>query len=208
MHTLETFYKPGLEPVEDIMLQLAPTPRALHPAGQRLAILWRILVCLLSIVACGYISYYCLIHYIETASFWTWFIFIAIIPICLIYIPWWLVTSYKSAIQSYYYCKNIYQNGIPTLGVINTLTLLSGQDLVSHHTERVWSSSRAKVRIDYTFCVGNSMKTGTALLCEQTINYLSMNSEICVLYLPDDPSENMMFPIPGPEFFEYRHKAF
>ncbi len=206
MHTTEEFFKPGLEPATDVMSQMMelPIPRAIHPAGQKFAIVWRILVFVLSVASCVYVCFLCYQNFLDTASFWSWFVIVAVVPVCFFFIPWQLVSSYCSAMRSFRYCKNIYENGRTALGTVQTLTCISGQNLVSHHTERNWSGSRAKVRVDYSFDIGNCTKVGTAMISEQNVNYLSMNSDVCVLFLPDNPSESMIFPIPGSEFFEYQ----
>ena len=184
MHTREVFYKPGIEPPEKIIEGLAEVPRPLHAAGVRFSVAWRSLVFVVATLVCGYALYWSFQIYLETASFIHWFIIIAVLPVWLGFLPWWLISSYRSKLKSFNYCKNIYQN----------------------HSEHKWASLLFKARVDYTFTVDNTIKTGTALLREQSIDYLSMNDNVCVLYLPENPSDNMIYPIPGYEFFDYLEK--
>ncbi|MBQ9816432.1 MAG: hypothetical protein IJM59_03040 [Proteobacteria bacterium] len=206
MHTREVFYKPGIEPPEKIIEGLAEVPRPLHAAGVRFSVAWRSLVFVVATLVCGYALYWSFQIYLETASFIHWFIIIAVLPVWLGFLPWWLISSYRSKLKSFNYCKNIYQNGVPAIGTINALTRFTGGVHDSHHSEHKWASLLFKARVDYTFTVDNTIKTGTALLREQSIDYLSMNDNVCVLYLPENPSDNMIYPIPGYEFFDYLEK--
>ena len=203
MKTQERFYKPGIEPVDQVIQNLPNVPRKLHSKGIWFSVVWRVLCFVLISVSVIYFIHLCFIQYIETASFFCWFLIVSIIPLWLLFLPWKLISSYRNRIRSFRYCQKIYENGIPVPGTVNTLTRISGYDQNCHHIEHKWSSSLSKVRIDFTFVIDNTVKTGTATLREQNMNYLSMNSDICVLYLPDNPAENMIYPIPGNEFFDY-----
>ncbi len=207
MKTHEKFFKPGLVPVDEIIEHLPETPRELHPIGVQFSMVWRIIFFIFVSLLLILFIHTCIHLFIETAIVIYWAFIFVLIPIWLVIIPWKLTSTYKNKLKSFRYCQKIYQNGIPVKGYVNTLTRVTGREQNCHHIEHTWTSSLSKVRIDYTFEIDNTVKTGTALLREQNMNYLSMNSEICVLYLPDNPSENMIFPIPGNEFFEYLKKS-
>lgn len=204
MKTVETFYKPGLEPVDELLLKLEEGKREVHASGIRFSVLWRLFVSLLSVTGYGYLTFICFDIFIRTSVFWSWCVIIILGPICLIYIPWFLISSFKKRLASFRYFKNIYENGVGAQGEINTLTHITGREEDCSHIETKRSNLRSKVRVDYTFEYGNGLKTGTAILRESTVEYLYINRKVCVIYLPDNPKENMLFPIPGNEFFEYR----
>ena len=43
--------------------------------------------------------------------------------------------------------------------------------------------------------------TVTVIMHEQSARFLVPNMEICVLYLADSVSDNMIFPMPSPDWF-------
>ena len=207
MKTVETFYKPGLEPVEELLSKLEEPHREVHASGLRFSVLWRTMAILISVVGFGYLSLICIDIFIRTAAFWSWLAIIVLGPICLFYIPWFLIKSFKKRLESFKHYKNIYENGVGAKGEINTLTHITGREQDCSHIEKRRVNSRGKVRVDYTFEYGNGLKTGTAILRESTVEYLYINRKVCVIYLPDNPLDNMLFPIPGSELFEYRCDA-
>ena len=207
MRTVETFNKPGLEPVDELIANLNDNNRLVHAKGLRISVLWRLLFILISIVGYGFLSLFCLDLFIRTSVFWSWCVIIVLCPICLIYIPWVLISSFKKRLASFRYLKNIYENGIGAVGEINTLTHISGREQDCSNIERKRMGIRGNVRVDYTFEYENSLKIGTAILRESNAEYLYINRKVCVIYLPDNPAQSMLFPMPGNEFFEYRFKA-
>ncbi|MBQ4360453.1 MAG: hypothetical protein II767_09365 [Proteobacteria bacterium] len=202
MRIVETFYKPGLETPDEVIESLPDVPRQLHVVGMRWAIAWRILCALLVLLLCAAVCYSSIVYYIESANFIAWMIAVAISPIGVGFVPWWLISSYRKHIKSYKYCSRLYEIGKVARGSINMLTRVTGFREDSHHIEHTWHSSRSRVRIDYTFDIDGSLKTGTMILREQSIPYLSLNTEVCVLYDPDDPKISMLFPIPSSDFFD------
>ena len=206
MRTEEDFNKPGLEPPLETIAYLPPNPRELVPLGIQHSLIWRILVIILSFVAVSFFTYYKFNQYIETASFWCLFSIIVILPICIFFIPWYLLSTYQSRVKSFNYYKAIYRDGLPSVGAVTILTQITGKDHDSHLIKKSWYSPFSKVRVDYTFPVDNTIRTGTMMLQSQTVEYLSINTEICVLYLESDPTQNMIFPIPGNEFFNLGKK--
>lgn len=202
MHIVETFYKPGLETPDEVIEALPEVPRQLHAVGMRWAIIWRVL-CALSVFAiCIVVCYFAVSYYIETANFIAWIVAVAVCPLGIGLVPWWLVASYRKHIKSYRYCSRLYEIGLAARGSINMLTRVTGLRDDCHHIEHTWHSSLSRVRIDYTFDIDGVLKTGTMILREQSIPYLSLNTEICVLYDPEDPKVNMIFPIPSSDFFD------
>lgn len=202
MRTVESFYKPGLEPVADVMAQLAETPRSLHAKGLLWGKIWRVavfLICLAATIVCCYRLYG---YYVESGKLLSWVIAVAIVPLTLGYLPWWLTTSYIRRVRTFEHCRRIYQDGTPVLGTVNTITNVTGPDQNCHHIEHKRSSSRSKVRVDYTFAIDNVIKTGSVLLRESSVRYLKVNDDICVIYQPDLPSDSIIFPVPGYDFFE------
>ena len=199
MHTVEVFSKPGLE--SPAPAEVPAPPRELHPVGIRASVLLRFLLCIISYVAAGGLGYLCLMEFLMEASFLHWFILIVLLPFCLLVVPWYLISTFKARMTTFHRYRNIYQNGILTTGAINMLTRISGRDMDSHCIQHSRRTRQSKIRVDYTFLVDNAVKTGTVLLREQSIDGLAMNSEILVLYLPDDPTQSMIYPTPGYEFF-------
>ena len=206
MRTQEIFYKPGFEPASVVFESLPPTPREIHPIGMRYSLIWRMAVIIVAVNACVFSTIYHFNQYIQTANFLYWFIIIVLIPICILFIPWCMISTYLCRIRSFNYYKNIYQNGLAAMGSITIMTQITGTDHDSHLIKQNWRSPFSKVRVDYTFFLDNVLHTGTVLLKSQTVDYLSINTEVCVLYLPEDPSQNMLFPIPGNEFFNLNQK--
>ena len=202
MRIVETFYKPGLETPDEVIASLPEVPRPLHVAGMRWAVIWRVLCALIVLALCSAICYVAMGYYIDDANFIAWMVAVAGAPIGLGFVSWWLISSYRKHIKSYKYCSRLYQIGLAARGNVNMLTRVTGFSEDCHHIEHTWHSSLSRVRIDYTFDVGGSLKTGTMILREQSIPYLSLNTEICVLYDPEDPKTNMIFPIPSSGFFD------
>ena len=110
MRTQESFYKPGLEPAGDIIEHLEPAVRELHPVGMRYSFIWRLAVIIFSINVCVFSTIYHFNQYIATANFIYWFIIIVLIPICILFVPWYLISTYIQRIRSFNYYRNIYQN--------------------------------------------------------------------------------------------------
>ena len=204
MRTQETFYKPGLEEPAVIIENLAPVPRELHLVNQRLSVLWRLFVLLFSILVVFVLEMILLDSYIQTASLLSLVLVVSILLLPFTVLPWWLITTYRQQILSYRHCEKIYREGIPCIGTINTMTRMTGNN---HHffAHRNHPSPMVKIRVDYTFSVEDEIKTGTVVLPETSVDYLQMNDEICVLYLGDNPSDNMIFPLPGNDFFTIFH---
>ena len=202
MRTAESFPRPGQQLPADELAALPPTPRPIHGVGIRTSVLLRLLLWLLDYAVGGYIVYACILDYIRTASFLAWFIVIAFTPVFLIAVPWYLVSTFRARMRTFHHYHDIYRNGLPAVGTVNTLTRISGHDMDCHNIEYSRRTARSKIRVDYTFLVDNTVRTGTVLLRERTVAALAMNSEIGVLYLPDDPTRSMIYPIPGDEFFE------
>lgn len=201
MHTLETFHKLGEESVQDVIENLGDAPRPLHEVGVRVSVILRVLLCILSGIAEIYIAYFCIHAYVHSASFIAWIILVMTSPIAVFFVPWLLISTFQRHLQHYQYYANIYIHGVPTVGTINMLTRITGRDSDCHHMEYSRSSSRARVRVDYTFIVEDKVKTGTMMIRESDMVDIAMNREICVLYLPEDASKSMLFPIPGHAFF-------
>ena len=206
MRTEEIFNKPGLEPPLETIAHLPPPPRELVPLGIQHSLGWRILVIILSFLACAVFGYYSFNQYVETANFLRLFSIFVISPICIFFIPWYLISTYQSRVHSFNYYKKIYRNGLSSVGSVTILTQITGTDHDNHLIEKSWTSPFSKVRVDYTFPIDNTIRTGTMLLQSQTVEYLSINTEICILYLKEDPAQNMIFPIPGNEFFNLGKK--
>ena len=204
MRTAEVFYKPGLEEPAEVIQSLPEAPRSLHLVGKRMSICWRFLICVVSIAFGGFVEYILLRSFVNDASQLSLLGAAAAFPIFLIFIPWWLVASYKKRIASYLYCKQIYENGIPCLGIINTLTKISGRDMETYNIDSFRPHRHGHIRIDYTFEVDNKIKVGTVILSASSTRYLSVNDKVCVLYIPtdDDQFKSILFPIPGHEFME------
>ena len=200
MHTRELFHKPGLEDAAVVMEQLRSNPRELHLVGARLSVVWRILLFIISIGVVFFLENIFAFEYIETASLVSLICGIALLPLPFTLIPWWLISTYRHQMRSFEYCKKIYTGGVACIGSINTLTRLTGS--TSHHYEnRKHSNPFVKVRVDYTFFVNDEVKNGTVILPETSVDYLQINDDICVIYLEEEPSENMIFPLPGNDFF-------
>ena len=202
MHTAEVFYKPGLEDPAEIIQSLPPAPRTLHLAGRRLSIAWRLFVFILSIGCGGFIVYTLFKEYVINASLLSLVAAAAAFPVFVCFIPWWLFSSYKKSMSSYLYCKRVYENGIACIGTINTMTKLTGHDMETYHQNNKHAIHHGRIRIDYTFDVDNAVRVGTVTLSASSANYLNANDKVCVLYHPDDFSQNMLFPIPSNEFLE------
>lgn len=201
MRTEECFEKPGLEIPADTIAHLPDPPREVHPIGIQQSLAWRILVIILSLGTCAASIYYNIHQYIDTANFLNWLSIIIISPICIFFIPWYLISTYQHRLHSFNYYKEIYSKGVSCVGAVTIMTQMTGKDHDNHLIEKTWTTPFSKVRVDYTFPVDNLIKTGTIMLRTQNVEYLAINTEVCVLYLPDDPSKNMLFPIPGNEFF-------
>ena len=202
MRTAEVFYKPGLEDPAEVIQALPEVPRSLHLVGKRMSLIWRFFICIVSIAVGGFIEFILLRSFVNEASQLSLLGAAAAFPIFLIFIPWWLFASYKKRISSYLFCKRIYENGTPCLGTINTLTKISGRDMESYNIDSFRPHRHGHIRIDYTFEVDNNINVGTVILSASSSRYLNVNDTVCVLYLPDDPSKNILFPIPGYEFME------
>ena len=202
MHTAEKFYRPGLEDPSDVIASLPEVPRTLHLVGKQLSIIWRSLACIISL-SCGALIEYTLVKsFIDDASQMSLLLAAVALPIFFIFIPWWLIASYKKRIKSYTYCKRVYENGTACIGMVNTLTKITGRDMETYKFDSFHPHRHGHIRVDYTFEVDNLIKVGTVVLSTSSARYLNVNDKICVLYLPDNTTENMLFPIPGNEFLE------
>lgn len=202
MRTVEKFYKPGLESAQDVIDHIAPVPRSLVPAGMGWARVWRTAFFGIALMAS---ILWCYMHYnvyISTGSLLSWIACVAIVPVVLGYIPWWLISSYKRRKRTFLHCAEIYRNGTAVLGTVNTITNVNGPEQDCWHVEHRWTSSFYKVRVDYTFPIENALKTGSVILRESSVRYLKANDEVCVVYLPESPSDSILFPVPGYDFFE------
>jgi hypothetical protein len=202
MRTVETFYKPGLEPAKDVIANISAVPRTLSASGMQWAKIWRTIVFILVLIAA---ALWCYVHYtayIVSGTLVCWLACAAMLPIALGYIPWWLLTSYKRRKCTFLLCSEIYRNGTAVLGTVNTITNVNGPEQDCFHVERRWTSSLTKVRVDYTFPIENVLKTGSVILRESSVRYLKANDEICIIYLPDSPSDSIVFPVPGYDFFD------
>lgn len=201
MRTLETFYKPGLEPPNEVIANLSATPRPVHAIGVHASIALRVLAILATVLVSLYIEYYLWQEFVQNASVLAWTIGLALLPVAFLFVPWLCVSSYRKRIRAFRrYCR-IYANGIPVLGMVNTISRVMGSNHDCHFVEHSWTSSISKTRIDYTFVVENEVKTGTVIMHEQSARFLVPNLEIVVLYLPDNVHESMIYPIPGSDWF-------
>lgn len=201
MRTLESFYKPGLESPQDIIAELGETPREVHAAGVLSSKVIRIVIVLVVLGGGAYIEYYLWQAFVERASVLAWTVGIALWPVVLGFVPWACVTSFRRRMAAYSRYARIYRDGIPTRGWVNTISRVSGSNFDCHYVEHSWSSTIAKVRLDYTFEVGDDIKIGTVIMHEQSARFLVPNMEICVLYLSDNITDNMIFPLPGSDWF-------
>ena len=202
MHTAEKFYRPGLEDPSDVIASLPEVPRPLHLAGKQLSIFWRSLACIASILCGALIEYILIKSYVQEASQINLLWAAAAFPFFMIFIPWWLIASYKKRMISYNYCKHVYENGTACIGTVNTLTKITGRDMETYHFDSFRPHRHGHIRVDYTFEVDNLIKVGTVVLSASSARYLNVNDKICVLYHPNDATKNMLFPIPGNEFLE------
>lgn len=201
MRTLETFYKPGLESPQTIISELPESPRTVHAAGVVASKIIRAIVILCALGIGAYAEIRLWDNFALRASVLSWTVGIALLPIVLCFVPWLCITSYKRRMAAYMrYCR-IYCGGSAAIGWVNTISRVTGSNLDCHYVEHSWTSSLSKVRIDYTFDVGGDVKTGTVIMHEQSAKYLVPNMEICVLYLPENVSENMIYPIPSGDWF-------
>lgn len=200
MHTQETFYKPGLESPATIIENLPSSPRDLHLVGAHFSMFWRVIVLLASLAIVFVLEKLLLDSFIQTASLFSLIIGVSILLLPFTIVPWMLVTSYRNQIISYRHCEKIYREGIACVGTINTMTRMTGNN---HHffAHRNHPSPFVKIRVDYTFPVDDTLKTGTVILPETSVTYLQGNAEVCVLYRADQPSESLIFPLPGNNFF-------
>ena len=121
MHTLETFYKPGLESPASIIENLPTTPRELHLVGAHFSMLWRVIVLLASIAVVFILEKLLLDSFIQTASLLSLIIGVSILLLPFTVVPWWLFSSYRQQIRSYRHCKKIYCEGVACIGTINTI---------------------------------------------------------------------------------------
>lgn len=201
MHLNHTFYKPGLESPDDIMETLDASPRDIHATGNVRAIVVRILIAIVAWLLTGIAEYHLWTQFSVHGAVTSWTIGCALIPIILIYIPWLLVSSYQKKMTSFNKLAKIYREGIPVTGTINTISRMIGHGQDCHCVEHSWRSPFYRFRIDYTFPYENTVKPGTIILREPSAHYLVPNQEICVLYLPEDPAQNMIFPIPEYDWF-------
>ena len=200
MRTAETFYSPGLEDPEEVIRSLPEVPRPLHLVGKRISMIWRLLVFALSVGICAYLEYILLTQFVNEASLVSLMLAAAALPIFLAFVPWWLFSSFKKCMISFDFCKRVYENGTPCIGAINTLTKITGRDMETYHFGGF--HAHGHVRVDYTFEVENDIKVGTVILSATSARYLNANDRVCVIYMPENTSESILFPIPGSELLE------
>ena len=201
MRTVESFYKPGLEAPQDIIAELGSAPRDVHVVGVFASKMIRVVIVFVVLCVGVYIEYYLWHAFVDRASVLAWTVGIALLPIVLGFVPWACITSYSRRMAAYARYARVYRDGTPTRGWVNTISRASGSNLDCHYVEHSWSSTIAKVRIDYTFEVGDDIRTGTVIMHEQSARFLVPNMEICVLYLADSVSDNMIFLMPSPDWF-------
>ncbi len=211
MHVCESFDLPGLSAPDSVCENLKLTPRTLTLACFNVDFILRSLfyiaeLCAASIAVTKLFSFGA-----ELSSLWAWGAVFAIIPIALVFIPWKLIHGFLAQKRCFEACKHVYTNGVPVIGCIVMMSFVSGNDYSSYFNKHGLRHpfSKRRVRIDYSFYIENTLesgevenvlKTGSVFIHERNARFLALNDPVCVLYDPQNPAKNMLFPIPGEEF--------
>jgi len=211
MHVCESFDLPGLTAPDTVCENLKLAPRTLTLACFNVDLFFRSLFYIVELCAASLAITFLFDFGTAHAHLCAWAAIFAIIPIALIFIPWKLITGFMRQKRCFEACKHVYSNGIPVQGNVVMMSLVSGNDYSSyfnkHSLRRPFSKRR--VRVDYSFYIDNTLesgevesvlKTGSVFIRERNARFLALNDPVCVLYDPDNPAKNMLFPIPGEEF--------
>lgn len=202
MQTVERFHQIGLETPQEVIAGLAACPRSIHASGIERAAAWRILVCIGAFLGVIYIDWLLWVAFVETGAVWSWCLGVTLIPVVAIFLPWKLYVSFRDHLRRFRKFSKIYAYGRACCGNVNTISHIVGYHQDCNYVEHdSWMTVMSRVRIDYTFEVDHVVKCGTMIARGASMRYLTPNAEVCVLYLEDDSSQSMLFPIPGKEFF-------
>ena len=200
MNTRETFDIPGITPAGDVITSLPETPRPLTLLGFKTEIAARVLLGIMVITLSSELMFFLYHDYIQSSSTADWFLIAAILPIAYLFIPWALVHGITIKHEVFEKCKAIYQNGTPTTGNIVMMSYVAGNDYACYYSKKHdLPLLKKRVRVDYTFPVNDKLYTGTVFLREKNAAHLRADDEICVIYQPDHPENNILFPVPGRE---------
>jgi hypothetical protein len=200
MNTRESFDIPGITPADDVINALPQVPRPLTLVGFNTEIVARILLGIMIITLSTELVLFLYLDYINSSSVADWFFIATLLPIAFIFVPWALVHGIRSKYRVFEKCKSIYQNGTPTTGNILLMSYVAGNDYACYYAKKhKLPFFKKRVRIDYTFPVNDKLCTGTVFLREKNAANLHTDDEICVIYLPDHPENNILFPVPGRE---------
>ena len=201
MHVREVFDLPGLSAPETVMRTYASVPRELTLAGLRFDIALRIVIWLTGLGCVSYGLYHLLDVVLIENSILAWSLIMAVLPLALLWFPWFLCEGLVRRYRSFEKCRKIYENGVLAQGNVVMMSLVCGNDYACYYAQpKKWALLLSKrIRVDYTFGVGNELKTGSVFIRQRNARYIEANDEICVLYDPENPAKNMLFPIPGEE---------
>ncbi len=201
MRTCEIFELPGQSTPDQVMASFAPAPRTLTLVGMRAEVAIRVLCYLLCLAFASIVVLRFFDYYIENAEIFAWFAIVLVAPLAIIGLPWCLSVGLKKRRQTFEKCRAIYENGVLAKGEIVMLSLVMGNDYACYYAKRsFWAQHLPQcVRVDYTFNVNNELKVGSVFIHEKNARYLATNDEICVLYDPEHPENNMLYPLPGEE---------
>ena len=201
MHIRESFDLPGLASPDAVMRACAEPPRQMTLAGLRFDIVVRISLWIVGLVLVSSVLQQLLEQVFDDNSLLAWGTIVGILPLVLIWFPWFLTHGLYQRYQSFEKCRKIYENGVLAQGNVVMMSLVCGNDYACYydHPKRWDFSPSKRIRVDYTFSVGNELKTGSVFIRQRNARYIAANDEICVIYDPENPARNMLFPIPGEE---------
>lgn len=201
MRTREIFELPGQRSTAKVANLFGEKPRSLTLVGKNTEIALRIICLVLCLTFAILLVDRLFTAFVQTANQLHLCAILAIIPIATIGLPWMLGAKLVQNIQNFNQCKAIYENGELATGSVVMLSYVSGNDYACYFAKSSFRPSRLarRVRIDYTFNVNNELRQGSVFLKEKNARFITVNADVCVVYDPEDPTRNMLYPIPGEE---------
>lgn len=201
MRIRESFELPGLSSPETVIHSYDTLPRQMTLVGLRFDIALRVIAWLAGLALAFVVIYHLMEQVLTGDALIAWAAIIGILPLILFWFPWFLSHRLVQRYRAFEKCRKIYQNGILTRGNVVMMSLVCGNDYACYYAQpKRWALLLSKrIRVDYTFGVDNELKTGSVFIRQRNARYLAANDEICVIYDPENPAKNMLFPIPGEE---------
>ena len=133
MHIRESFDLPGLASPDAVMRACAEPPRQMTLAGLRFDIVVRISLWIVGLVLVSSVLQQLLEQVFVDNSLLAWGTIVGILPLVLIWFPWFLTHGLYQRYKSFEKCRKIYENGVLAQGNVVMMSLVCGNDYACYY---------------------------------------------------------------------------